>query len=29
MPPTLREYEAAARERLDRVYYDYFAGGAI
>jgi 4-hydroxymandelate oxidase len=25
---TLREFEAAARERLDPVHYDYFAGGA-
>ncbi|MEV5706777.1 alpha-hydroxy acid oxidase [Actinoallomurus sp. NPDC052274] len=25
---TLREYEAVARERLDPVHYDYFAGGA-
>ncbi|TDD86982.1 alpha-hydroxy-acid oxidizing protein [Actinomadura darangshiensis] len=25
---TLREVEAAARERLDPVHYDYFAGGA-
>ncbi|KAB8193200.1 alpha-hydroxy-acid oxidizing protein [Nonomuraea phyllanthi] len=25
---TLREFEAAARERLDPAHYDYFAGGA-
>src|SRR5437764_10318620 len=24
----LRDYEAAARDRLDPVYYDYFASGA-
>ena len=24
----LRDFEAAARERLDPVYYDYFASGA-
>jgi 4-hydroxymandelate oxidase len=28
MRRTLRELEAAARERLDPVHYDYFAGGA-
>jgi 4-hydroxymandelate oxidase len=27
-PWNLREYEAVARDRLDGVYYDYFAGGA-
>lgn len=27
-PSTVREFEAAARERLDPVHYDYFAGGA-
>jgi 4-hydroxymandelate oxidase len=27
-PVNVREFEAAARARLDRVYYDYFASGA-
>ncbi|TMQ96237.1 alpha-hydroxy-acid oxidizing protein [Actinomadura soli] len=27
-PAGVREFEAAARERLDPVHYDYFAGGA-
>jgi 4-hydroxymandelate oxidase len=27
-PVNLREFEAAARDRLDPVYYDYFASGA-
>ncbi|MEU6407774.1 alpha-hydroxy acid oxidase [Microbispora sp. NPDC046933] len=26
--PTVREFEAAARDRLDPAHYDYFAGGA-
>ncbi|GAA0386903.1 alpha-hydroxy acid oxidase [Microbispora corallina] len=28
MPRTIREFEAAARDRLDPAHYDYFAGGA-
>ncbi|MEV7801558.1 alpha-hydroxy acid oxidase [Microbispora sp. NPDC088329] len=28
MRPTIREFEAAARDRLDPAHYDYFAGGA-
>jgi 4-hydroxymandelate oxidase len=28
LPATVREFRAAARERLDPAHYDYFAGGA-
>ena len=28
VPTNIREFEAAARDRLDPVHYDYFAGGA-
>lgn len=27
-PSSVREFEAAARARLDPAHYDYFAGGA-